>query len=263
MWAYAARALAAARSPQERFVVLSPPRLPNQIIFDKRTRERFNVRLRRGTNDWRTFKLIFVDRDYDMSRLARHREIMEKFDAVVARGQAPLIIDCGANIGLSALWFARTFPAAHVVAVEPEPENCALARTNCARANATVLHAAVATTDTRLALVDPGLGSDAFRTRAAGTGEATLPARSVPSLVTEARKVAPVEPFLIKIDIEGFEQELFAKDTDWIDQFPVLIIELHDWMLPGTANSANFLRAVAKRNRDFVHIGENVFSIRN
>jgi FkbM family methyltransferase len=262
MWGYA-RALAAARLPEAQFAVLSLPRLPTQILYDKRARERFNVALRRGTTDWRTFKLIFVERDYDLSRLARHREIMARFDGIVAGGRAPLILDCGANIGLSALWFARTFPAARVVAVEPETENCALARANCARPNATVLNAAVAASDTRLALIDPGLGSDAFRTRAAAPGEATLPARSVPSLVAEARKAAPVEPFLIKIDIEGFEHELFAQDTDWIDQFPVLIIELHDWMLPGTASSANFLRALAGRNRDFVHIGENVFSLRN
>jgi hypothetical protein len=42
-----------------------------------------------------------------------------------------------------------------------------------------------------------------------------------------------------------------------------MIVELHDWMLPRTANSANFLKAVAARNRDFVFRGENVFSIRN
>lgn len=44
---------------------------------------------------------------------------------------------------------------------------------------------------------------------------------------------------------------------------PLMIVELHDWMLPRTANSANFLKAVAARNRDFVFRGENVFSIRN
>jgi FkbM family methyltransferase len=262
MWTYA-RALAAARLPEAQFAVLSLPRLPTQILYDKRAHERFDVSLRRGTTDWRTFQQIFVDRDYDLSRLARHAEIMAAFDAIVARGSAPLIVDCGANIGLSALWFARSFPAARVVAVEPEPANFALARRNCARANATVLNAAVASADSQVALVDPGLGSDAFRTRAAAPGEPALAARSVPSLVAGAQAGAAVAPFLIKIDIEGFESELFSQDTDWIDDFPVLIIELHDWMLPGTASSANALRALAGRNRDFVHLGENVFSLRN
>jgi FkbM family methyltransferase len=262
MWSYA-RGLAAARLPETQFAVLGLPRLPTQILYDKRAHERFAVAIRRGTTDWRTFQQIFIQRDYDLGRLTRHGEIMKQFDAIAARGKAPLIVDCGANIGLSVVWFARTFPAARIVALEPEQANCALARANAAGCNATVLNAAVAASDTRVALVDTGLGSDAFRVREATPGEATLEARSVPSLIAEAEQAGAVEPFLIKIDIEGFERDLFAGDTAWIDRFPVLVIELHDWMLPGSASSGPFLRAMADRNRDFIHIGENVFSLRN
>ena len=38
-------------------------------------------------------------------------------------------------------------------------------------------------------------------------------------------------PFLIKLDIEGYENEIFKNNYDWIDKFKVLIIETHDWML--------------------------------
>ena len=262
MWSYA-RGIAAARLPDSQFTVLSPPRLPTQILYDKRAHERFAVTIRRGTTDWRTFQQIFINRDYDLGRLVRHKEIMHGFGAITAQGKAPLIVDCGANIGLSVVWFARSFPAARVVALEPEPANCALAQSNSKGCNATVLNVAVAATDTRLVLIDMGLGSDAFRVRAAEPGEVTLEARSVPSLIADAERAGPVEPFLIKIDIEGFERELFSGDTSWIDRFPVLVIELHDWMLPGSASSRPFLRAMADRNRDFIHIGENVFSIRN
>jgi hypothetical protein len=70
-------------------------------------------------------------------------------------------------------------------------------------------------------------------------------------------------PFIVKIDIEGFEENLFEKNTEWLDKFPLLIIELHDWMIPKSANSQNFLRCVSKLNRDFIYINENVFSIKN
>ena len=70
-------------------------------------------------------------------------------------------------------------------------------------------------------------------------------------------------PFLAKIDIEGAEADLFSRDTDWIDQFPLIIVELHDWLLPKQGTSRNFLRCIAARNRDFVYLGENIFSIRN
>ena len=67
----------------------------------------------------------------------------------------------------------------------------------------------------------------------------------------------------VKIDIEGFENELFSKNTEWIDNFPIIIIELHDWMLPKTCKSSNFLSSISKKNRDFLYSGENIFSIKN
>jgi hypothetical protein len=70
-------------------------------------------------------------------------------------------------------------------------------------------------------------------------------------------------PFIIKIDIEGFEDELFSANTEWVQKFPILIIELHDWMLPKQGNSSNFLKIISAQNRDFLFFGENVYSIRN
>src|SRR5262245_5874519 len=91
-----ARGLAAARLPDSQFTALSLPRLSTQILHDKRAHERFALTIRRGTTDWRTFQQIFIQRDYDLGRLTRHGEIMQQFDAIVARGSAPLIVDCGA-----------------------------------------------------------------------------------------------------------------------------------------------------------------------
>ena len=59
--------------------------------------------------------------------------------------------------------------------------------------------------------------------------------------------------FITKIDIEGFEDDLFSSNTDWIDDCLLLIIELHDWMMPKTANSNNFLKAISAKKRDFVY----------
>ncbi len=70
-------------------------------------------------------------------------------------------------------------------------------------------------------------------------------------------------PFIIKIDIEGYEEELFSDATDWIDRFPILIMEPHDWMYPKRQKSRNFIREISGRNRDFIIIGENILSIAN
>ena len=73
-------------------------------------------------------------------------------------------------------------------------------------------------------------------------------------------------PYLIKIDIEGHENQLFENNTEWIDQFKIIIIELHDWMFPETSNSKNFLNKIStsmnKYNRDLIIKGENLISVK-
>ena len=54
------------------------------------------------------------------------REIY-RFDAATP---SPLIIDCGANIGLSILYFKKIFPAAQVIGFEPDPHNFNLLQKN-------------------------------------------------------------------------------------------------------------------------------------
>ena len=70
-----------------------------------------------------------------------------------------------------------------------------------------------------------------------------------------------VTPYIAKIDIEGFEKDLFSKNTDWITLFPIIIIELHDWLMPREGSSNNFLRSIAQHDRDFLPFGENIISI--
>lgn len=124
------------------------------------------------------------------------------------------------------------------------------------------VNAAVASEDGAVRIVDPGASFWALRTELAPLGATdTVPAVSVESLI----KSAPpnCRPFIAKIDIEGFESELFSQNTDWVKSFPIIIIELHDWLFPGKGTSNNFLRSIALQARDFVFIGENVVSISN
>ena len=75
------------------------------------------------------------------------------------------------------------------------------------------------------------------------------------------------KPFLIKIDIEGFEKNLFEKNYQWIKFFDVIMIELHDWMLPNKNNSGSFLKAVNEISSDikfdFLISDENLILIKN
>jgi len=204
---------------------------------------------------------IFQSQDYALERLRRGPELRDAYDNIVSLGRTPLVVDAGANIGASVVYFGLTFPAAHVVALEPEANNFELMLKNITGLDVDARCAAIGSIAGRLNLIDPGEGEWGYRTVAEDSGT-PVPACAAAELVAEKVR-AGYAPFIAKIDIEGGEEELFSRNVDWVDLFPLLIIELHDWLLPRSGSSRNFLRCMAERNRDFVYIGENIFSIQN
>ncbi len=247
--------------------VTPPPIVAGQRLFLFRTQRvlhrhdrKFIALTIEHAVEFYVFRNIFYNEDYNMARLRQWPGIKAAYEHILAVGRMPLIIDCGANIGLSAVYFALAFPAARIVAVEPHRRNFARAVAATRGFEAVrVIQAGIASEPGCARIVDPGMSTDAYRTEIADEGDVRMV-----GIADLLRDEAPsAVPFVVKIDIEGFESNLFAKNTGWIDDFAVLVIELHDWMLPRQSNSRNFLRAVSRYDRDFVHINENSFSIKN
>src|SRR5262249_40596059 len=157
--------------------------------------------------------------------------------------------------GTSTVFFAAEHPGAAIVAVEPERNNCLLLEKNCAGLeNIRIRQAAIGSELRRMSLRDPGFSDWGFQLTEGEGGMYEVGVRTVPRLLAVC-PAATHAPFLCKIDIEGGEKWLFEKHTEWVEQFPLLIIELHDWMLPGQANSQNFLKTISRLNFDFVYRG--------
>ncbi len=91
------------------------------------------------------------------------------------------------------------------------------------------------------------------------SGAGGLAATTVPEILANNDAA---DLFLVKIDIEGFEADLFEDNIAWLDQVRVVIIEPHDWMLPGAGTSRNFQRAMLERDFEMVISGENLAYIR-
>ena len=218
---------------------------------------------RKGTSDEGVIVQVLKNSDYNFGRLKRAKELSDLYARLAQSGKSPLIVDAGANIGASAVYFAYSFPEARVIAIEPERSNFELLTANTADLPVECLNAAVAASPGTLNVVDPGEGFWGYRTTAAPGSAAVHPVDCVTIDDIYQRHAQDSVPFIVKIDIEGSESELFAANTGWVDRTPILIIELHDWLMPGTANSRAFLQCIAGRNRDFVYLGENIFSIDN
>lgn len=242
-----------------RYLQLSPDVAVRQVLFDRKRKQLIHIAIRDKV-DFYTIGQIYLDDDYGLEKLRRHAELIAFYEAVCQAGKVPLIIDCGGNIGLASRYFAENYPKAKVVCIEPDPSNLAQAKRNNLSANIVFMESAIGSEKNRGKIIDPGLGNNGYRISCAEDGATEI--ISINGLLEQYAAPDHV-PFIVKIDIEGFESELFSRNLEWIEKFPLLVIELHDWMLPRSANAGNFIKAIAPLNRDFVYHGENVFSISN
>jgi FkbM family methyltransferase len=214
------------------------------------------VWMRPGVSDWITMERIFLDQEFDPIS-GRHDEAMDRLQkSIVARGGQPLIIDCGANIGLSSIWLSQRFPDAVIVSIEPEPDNFRLLALNARNFPRIIaLHAAISDKASRVTLLNNDDAPWAWRTQEADSGP--VAAVTIPYVTNLDKNYVLMA---VKVDIEGFEINLLRDATEWVDDLPLLIFEMHDWMLPWSGSGHSFISVLSKHKRDYLLRGEHIFS---
>src|SRR4051812_40955954 len=210
---------------------------------------------RSKTSDESVIDQNLVKLQYDLRRLRRAPELIGFVQRGIANGKRPLVIDAGAHIGASSIFFAVNIESAIVVAIEPDLENFQLLQKNINGLDVQAVHAAVSSTRGRARVVDPGEGHWGYRTEnlPVATSIESVPRLTINDMYQQC--TALCFPFVVKIDIEGGEAELFSSNTEWIARTPLLIVELHDWLLLRSGNSRPFLQCISQLDRDFVYIG--------
>lgn len=215
---------------------------------------RFHVRGR--DSDIATLRQVFGEQEYRLKIPAIEARMEKRYRQMLAAGQVPVIIDAGANVGAAARWFHLAFPEARVIAVEPDAANAAMLRLNTeAFAAISVAEAAIGAEAGFVSLI-PADAAWGIRTERAETGLAIV---TIPELVASVENGAL---FLAKIDIEGFEEDLFASATDWVDDAFCVIVEPHDWMLPDQHTSRTFQQVMGQRDFQVLIQGENLLYVR-
>jgi FkbM family methyltransferase len=177
---------------------------------------RHPVICRNPTTDRQVFRQIFIEREYSC------------LDDLDFQG---LILDLGANVGYSSAYFLSNHPSCHVIAVEPDPGNYAILVKNLAPygERVTTVCGAVWPEMTTLYFDTSTPGSTTEWGRRVGLGKtesSPVKAFDIPSLLamTGDQRIA-----LLKIDIEGSEKELFARNySDWLSRTDNFTVELHD-----------------------------------
>jgi FkbM family methyltransferase len=161
-----------------------------------------------------------------------------------------IIVDAGANIGLTAVLYANKYPQARIFAIEPEPSNFEMLKKNTKLyPNITAVHAALWKEDCDLEILNPEVdlwgfwGFQMRKPESAGDPGRKGLARGI-TLRELMTKYSIDYIDLLKIDIEGAEKEVFEGSTEWIDEVGAIVIELHDRFKPGCSRAVD----VATRN---------------
>lgn len=176
-----------------------------------------------------------------------------------------IIIDAGGHIGMASVALARRFPNRKIITLEPSAENFALLIENTkAFPNVTPMNYALGPEDGELTLFDRTGNTDGFivgQDPQLADVEAQSQAVRVISIPTLLKEIGEDQIALLKLDIEGFEVELFSRQTEWMRNVGVLAIELHEWFRTGSTRA--YINATQKGRRDLGYVGEMYFSMRD
>jgi len=178
------------------------------------------ILLRLGTTDVAAFEHVFVENEYDLSLV-----------------QSPsVIIDAGANVGMSAVYFSVRYPTAKIVAIEPEPTNFDVLEKNAELFPKIIPIKAALWDHEGFLQVQHGVAGH-WGMRVAETevsSQGTIRSTTLRVLLDQLR-IDKID--LLKIDVEGAECEIFQDVSPWIDRVGVICAELHDRFRPGCTES--------------------------
>jgi len=176
-----------------------------------------NIYLRSNTTDFAVFYSIYCQDHYDLEY-----DFDPKF-----------IIDGGANIGISSLYFAEKFPKSRVIAIEPEKSNYEILLKNIKGfKNITPMKKGLWYKSTYLKITNPNVPKYAFQVEEINNNRnETIDGITINELLANSG-FPHID--ILKLDIEGAEKYLFnEKSLQWLDKVNVIIIEMHEFFEPG------------------------------
>jgi FkbM family methyltransferase len=210
------------------------------------------LEVRPGDSDLFALSQVFGWQEYgiDPERLLMLRKIAADW---LNAGITPLIIDAGANVGYSALYFASLFPGARVLAIEPNRESFEILARH-ARSNLAIepIYAALWSHDRGLELKASDEGSwGSYVAEGVGT-----PSQRLDNLIAS---ISNARSLIIKLDIEGAEREVVASAPAVFAAAKCIVVEPHDFRNPGAACLLPLYKIAAGNCFDTILRGENIF----
>ncbi len=160
------------------------------------------------------------------SFLYMYEEVFEQqIYKFMAKSDRPRIIDGGANIGLSVLYFKKLYPNSHITAFEPDSHVFEVLKENIntfGYNDIECVRKALWNSETSLEFLHEGADGGRFP-QTGDTGRIS----SVPTLSLRSYLTEPVD--LLKLDVEGAETEVLTDCKDLLCNVDYLFVEYHSF----------------------------------
>jgi FkbM family methyltransferase len=161
-----------------------------------------------------------------MSFLWQHKEIFaDEFYFFESPTPDPVIFDCGANIGMSILYFKKLYPAAQITAFEAEQSIASLLKANLRENSITgvqIVDKAVWTDDNGI-----WFGSEAADSSSIYSASEK---KKIPSVRLKDFLLQETHIDFLKIDIEGAEHEVLSDCRYVLGHVQNLFVEFHSYI---------------------------------
>jgi FkbM family methyltransferase len=195
----------------------------------------------------------------------------------IAKSEKPVILDCGANIGLSCLYFKSLYPKAKITAFEADKNIAGILSTNLQKNNIND----VKIVDSAVWVHNNGIefsvdGADGGSIQGSKNKNKVNSLRLKDVLENEYGEID-----LLKIDIEGAEYEVIKDCKNSLNNVENIFIEYHSWnnspqklseilAILEQNNFRYFINGICGRSQPFINKGEdqnmdlqlNIFGIR-
>ncbi len=198
-----------------RFLFLSN----NQLEFGSYSKYQFY--LRSFTSDFQVFNQVLVEKEYEsvINLAALHNIPLNK------------MVDCGANIGLTSLFFKHIFPEIKIYAIEPNRDNYQVLEKNLKNySDISVKNFAIWSENQELyegsSFRDGSHWSKQYNQDADGNALYSVDGKTL-AFVLEDSRFDTID--FLKIDIEGAEFEVFNSESNRriLDFVKILSMEIH------------------------------------
>lgn len=185
------------------------------------------------TTKLHNFSVTFADQA-ELSQLKKEIFTQDAY-YFLTENPEPIILDIGAHIGLSCLYFKKLYPKAKIWAFEPHPSNFALLEANIFHnnlTNITALPLAVSVDEAPQQLFSDSVGENWLSNAsllARGWNDSqnntAMPVQSITLAAAIAMPSTTID--LLKMDVEGIEEALLTNNAASLQKVKQIIFEWH------------------------------------